>query len=132
MSAAIVLKDLALKENPVTILLRGGVELKLTTRRTVETFKGRPAARGHRAENAGSVPRGSIVATATRRSDGTAFPALKYRAKLTASLRDEGRGRRGSPALKYRAKLTPPLRGEEQPFFHTFYATIGGARIVVK
>jgi len=29
------LKDLALKENPLTILLRGGVELKVTARKTV-------------------------------------------------------------------------------------------------
>jgi len=41
------------------------------------------------------------------------FPALKDRAKLIPSLRDEEPYARVFPALKYRAKLTPPLRGEE-------------------
>src|SRR5262249_44436655 len=40
------LKDLALKETPVTIVLRASVELKLTTRKTVETVKSRGAAHG--------------------------------------------------------------------------------------
>jgi len=57
------LKDLALKETPVTIVLRGGVELKLTTRKTVETVKSRRAARGHSSEDAVLSPTDSIVAT---------------------------------------------------------------------
>ena len=38
--------------------------------------------------------------------------ALKDTAKLTPSLGDEEPCARAFPALKYRAKLTPPLRGE--------------------
>ena len=63
MSAAKSLKDLALKETPVTIVLRASVELKLTTRKTVETVKRCAAARGRSTEDEVLGPRDSIGAT---------------------------------------------------------------------